>query len=64
VEVAPSKLDAFLKLSEKLHVPCLRLGRVLAESMFVVRDGEHCVMELPVSEMKARWDKGLEYSLA
>jgi phosphoribosylformylglycinamidine synthase len=64
VEIAPLKLNAFLKLSEKRHVPCLRLGQVSSESVFVVRDGERCLMELPIIEMKARWDKGLEYSLA
>jgi phosphoribosylformylglycinamidine synthase subunit PurL len=64
VEIAPSRLNAFLKLSEKRHVPCLRLGEVSSESVFVVRDGERCLMELPIIELKARWDKGLEYSLA
>jgi phosphoribosylformylglycinamidine synthase II len=64
VEVAPSKLDAFLKLSEKRRVRTWRLGRVSAESMFLVHDSERSILELPVSEMKARWDKGLEYSLA
>lgn len=64
VEVVPSKLNAFLKLSEKRRVRSVRLGGVSFESMFVVRDGERYLLDLPVSEMKARWNKGLEYSLA
>lgn len=64
VEVTPSKLDAFLSLSEKSRVRAFRLGRVTVEPVFVVSDGESRLVEVPVGEMKARWDKGLEYALA
>ena len=63
-EVTSSKLDAFLNLAEKRCVQVFKLGIVSAEPAFIVRDGGRCLVELSVGEMKARWERGLEYALA
>ncbi|MCX5800670.1 MAG: phosphoribosylformylglycinamidine synthase subunit PurL [Candidatus Eisenbacteria bacterium] len=64
IEITPWKLDAFLTLGEQRHVQTFRLGEVWAEPVFLVRDGERRLLELSVSEMKARWEKALDRSLA
>ncbi|KPJ60622.1 MAG: phosphoribosylformylglycinamidine synthase [Latescibacteria bacterium DG_63] len=63
-EVLPSKKDEFLALAEASGVKPLQLGTVTEKSYFSVYEQERCLVELPVEEMRARWKRGLERSLA
>ncbi|UCF79013.1 MAG: phosphoribosylformylglycinamidine synthase subunit PurL [Candidatus Eiseniibacteriota bacterium] len=64
LEVFPSEEEKFRAAAGQHNVRPTLLGVVTGEPAFRVREGSRPLIELSLGEMRARWEKGLENSLA
>jgi phosphoribosylformylglycinamidine (FGAM) synthase-like enzyme len=63
LEVRRRELNDLIRAAEEAGVTLIRLGAVTSSSVMRVGEEGRRLMDLPVKEMKARWESGLELAL-